>query len=66
MDDAAGEMVAEAGWKLRTLQRTQCYYTDAEMILLSFIEYRTPGTYHATRSVLAKVDDFYKMQAWTR
>lgn len=63
MDDAAGEMVTEAGWKLRTLQRTQRYHTDAEMILLykaqllSFIEYRTPGIYHATRSVLAKVDE---------
>ena len=62
MDEAVDELVTEAGWKLRTLLRTQRYYTDAELILLykaqllSFIEYRTPAIYHATRNLLGKVD----------
>jgi hypothetical protein len=63
MVDAVGELVADASWKLRTLQRTRRYYTDAELILLyksqllSFIEYRTSAIYHATRDVLERVDD---------
>ena len=62
MDEAINELVTEVGWKLRTLLRTQRYYTDAELILLykaqllSFIEYRTPAIYHATRHLLSKVD----------
>jgi hypothetical protein len=62
MDEAVDELVTEAGWKLRTLFRTQRYYTDAELILLykaqllSFIEYRTAAIYHCTRSILKKVD----------
>ena len=58
MSEAVGEIVAAAGWKLRTLLRTRRFYTDADLIglykahLLSFLEYRTPAVYHATRAVL--------------
>jgi hypothetical protein len=63
MADAVAEVVTEAGWKLRTLLRTQRYYTDADLIVLykshvlSYLEYRTPAVYHATRSVLDKLDE---------
>ena len=62
MESAISELVAGAGWKLRTLQRTQRYYCDADLVvlykahLLSFIEYRTPAIYHAARVDLQKVD----------
>ena len=62
MEEAVAEVVAEAGWKLRTLLRTRRYYTDADLIvlykahLLSFLEYRTPAVFHATREVLNKLD----------
>ena len=62
MSDAVSEIVSAAGWKLRTLWRTRCYYTDADLItlykahLLSFLEYRTPAIYHATRAVLSRLD----------
>jgi hypothetical protein len=62
MSDAVAEVVSEAGWKLRTLLRTKRYYTDADLIvlykahLLSFLEFRTPAIYHATRAVLARLD----------
>ena len=45
--------------KYRTSQR---FYTDADLVvlykvhLLSFLEYRTPAIYHATREVLARLD----------
>jgi hypothetical protein len=62
MTDAVAEVVREAGWKLRTLLRTRRYYNDADLIglysahLLSFLEYRTPAIYHATRDVLSRLD----------
>ena len=62
MSEAVAEMVSAAGWKLRTLLRTRRFYNDAELIilfkahLLSFLEYRTPAVYHATRSVLSRLD----------
>ena len=62
MSEAVGEIVAAAGWKLRTLLRTRRFYTDADLIslykahLLSFLEYRTPAVYHATRAVLTRLD----------
>ena len=34
MEEAVAEVVAEAGWKLRTLLRTRRYYTDADLIVL--------------------------------
>jgi len=63
MAEAVEEIVIAASWKLRTLVRTRRFYTDADLIilykahLLSFIEYRTPALYHATRTVLNRLDD---------
>ena len=62
MADAVAELVTDASWKLRTLIRTRRFYTDADLILLykshllSYLEYRTPAIYHATRNVLEKLD----------
>ena len=62
MGQAVSEMVASAGWKLRTILRTKRFYTDSDLIvlykahLLSFLEYRTPAIYHATRAVLRRLD----------
>ena len=62
MATAVSQLVADAGWKLRTLLRTRRFYTDADLVvlykahLLSFLEYRTPAIYHATREVLSRVD----------
>ena len=62
MAEAVSEIVTAAGWKLRTLLRTKRFYTDAEMIILykshmlSYLEYRTPAIYHATRSILQRLD----------
>ena len=44
------------------LVRTRRFYSDGELImlykahLLSFIEYRTPAIYHATRDILQRLD----------
>ncbi len=62
MSEAVGEIVTAAGWKLRTLVRTRRFYTDADLIvlykahLLSFLEYRTPAVYHASRAILIRLD----------
>jgi hypothetical protein len=62
MVSAVSEIVSSAGWKLRTLLRTRRFYTDADLIvlykahLLSYLEYRTPAIYHATRTVLKRLD----------
>jgi len=59
---AVSEIVSAAGWKLRTILRTRRFYTDADLIvfykahLLSYLEYRTPAIYHATRVVLTRLD----------
>ena len=59
---AVSEIVSAAGWKLRTLLRTRRFYTDVDMILfykahlLSYLEYRTPAIYHATRALLSPLD----------
>lgn len=44
------------------LVRTRRYYTGSELVvlykshLLSYIEYRTPAIYHATRDILCRLD----------
>ena len=44
------------------LLRTRRFYTDADLVvlykahLLSYLEYRTPAIYHATRVVLGRLD----------
>ena len=62
MEDAVRETVAEAGWKLRTLQRSARFHIDRELVnlykarVLSYLEYRTPAVYHATCTVLGPLD----------
>ena len=62
MAGAISEIVSAAGWKLRTLLRTRRFYSDADLIvlykahLLSYLEYRTPAIYHATRAVISRLD----------
>ena len=62
MNECVEEVCSEATWKLRTLLRVRRYHSTADMIslyksrLLSFIEYRTPGLYHACDTHLHKVD----------
>ena len=62
MADAISELVSAASWKLRTLIRTRRFYIDADLVvlykahLLSFLEYRTPAIYHATRACLLRLD----------
>ena len=62
MADAIEELVAASSWKLRTLIRTRRFYSHADLVvlyeahLLSFIEYRTPAIYHATRLCLSRID----------
>ena len=56
------QVVSFASWKLRTLLRTKRFYSDADLIvlykahLLSYLGYRTPAIYHATRAVLRRLD----------
>jgi hypothetical protein len=62
MASCVEEVVNAARWKLKMLLRTKRYYTDAELVtlykahLLSYLEYRTPAIYHATRDVLERLD----------
>jgi hypothetical protein len=62
MAAAVSDIVSAAGWKFRTLLRTRRFYSDAELIvlykahLLSYLEYRTPAIYHATRNILSRLD----------
>ena len=62
MDRAVGEVVTAAGWKLKMLVRTRRFYNDAELVslykahLLSYLECRTAGIYHAKRVVLERLD----------
>ena len=59
---AVSDLVSAAGWKLRVILRTRRFYSDADLIkffkahLLSFLEYRTPAIYHATRAVPSRLD----------
>ena len=53
--ETIAEIIHEAGWKLKTMQRTRWYYNDADLVLLykahvlSYLEFCTPAIYHATR-----------------
>ena len=54
--------VREAAWRYRTQLRTHCFFAGAELVclfkahVLSFVEYRTPGVYHAAASILLLLD----------
>ena len=62
MGETIAEIIHEVGWKLKTLQRTRRYYTDADLVLLykahflSYLELRTPAIYHATCELLSRLD----------
>ena len=62
MADAVRSLVSSTRWKLKMLLRARRYYNLEDMLLqykqqvLSYIEYRTPAIYHATATVLGKLD----------
>ena len=63
MNIAIHECVVDVGWKMKTLLRTQRFYTHAALIglwkahILSFIEYRTSAWYHACETALRPLDN---------
>ena len=62
MHEAVHSISAEAGWRLRSLLRSQRYFNTSRLVLLykslvlSYIESLTPAIYHAADSVLGKID----------
>ena len=66
MVDAVTSLVKECRWKLQQLLRGRSYFDQRELVqlykahLLSFLEYRTPGVYHASSSVLEPLDNLQR------
>ena len=62
MISAINDCAQEASWRLRTLLRSRRFFSDRQILLhfkshvLSYIEYRTPGIFHATTTALRPVD----------
>ena len=62
MADAVTETVNCVSWKLKSLLRSRKYFCDADMVthykshILSYVEYRTAGIYHACYSILVRLD----------
>ena len=62
MHAAAREIATEAGWGLQTLLRSRGFFSTPELVhlykaqVLSFIESSTPGIFHASVSVLERID----------
>ena len=62
MDDAVHDVAIECGWKLEKLVQSRRFFNGRELIalykahVLSFTEYRTSAVYHASTSVLDKID----------
>ena len=62
MASAVRETTAAASWKVRSILRTVKFFTTTEVIthykshVLSFVEYRTAGIYHACCSTLKPLD----------
>ena len=58
MCECVRECVREASWRLKSVVGTRRYHTDGELIqhfkahVLSYVEYRTPGLYHAASTIL--------------
>jgi hypothetical protein len=63
MHEAVYTFCTEAGWRLKTLLRTQRFYSTSSLVkmfkchILSFIEGATPAIYHAAPSVLKPLDN---------
>ena len=59
---AVHNCAAKASWKTKTLLRSWRFFSTTDLIMmfkshvLSFIEYRTPGIYHACSTVLSELD----------
>ena len=62
MDLAVRDVVSQASWKLTTILRTRRFHGVSQLVqvyksnLLSFVEYRTPAVYHATKTTLSGID----------
>jgi hypothetical protein len=63
MSTALAELVTDCNWKLRSIIRTNRFYSPGDLIflfkshLLSFIEYRTAAIYHACFTDLMPLDN---------
>jgi hypothetical protein len=63
MHTTVHDCVTACGWKLDSVLRTRRFFCDYDLVLffkshiLSFVEYRTPGIYHAAASVLKPLDN---------
>ena len=63
MLDAVGAIVAQAGWRAKSILKCKPFYSTRNLVnlykshVLSFIESRTTGIFHASPSVLQAVDD---------
>ena len=62
MADAVRSLVGKVRWKLKMLLRARRYYSVEDLLIqykqqiLSYVEYRTPAIYHATKTVLSQLD----------
>jgi hypothetical protein len=62
MHSAVRKIAIEAGWRLRSLFRSQRFFSSGKLMLLykslvlSYIESFTPAIYHAASSVIERID----------
>ena len=62
MESAVRSLTGKVKWKLLMLLRSRRSFHTTDLVIqykqqvLSFIEYRTPAIYHATRTVLGRLD----------
>ena len=62
MECCTNDVVCACKWKVAQLLRCKRFYSQAKMVslfkaqVLSYIEYKTPGLYHASTSILAGID----------
>ena len=62
MNDAVDRLCSESSWKLNSILRTSRLFNDAHIVhlyktkVLSFIEFRTSAIYHASDTLLNRVD----------
>ena len=63
MTTAVHKCTVKVSWKLKSILRVQRFYGTADLVMLykshilSFIEYRTAGIYHASTTVLSELDN---------
>ena len=66
METECESVAALSKWKLRTVMKTRRFHTDIEMFqlfkahVLPSLEYPTPAIYHASASVLDKLDSIQR------